>query len=358
LETAQHPPLCVWHVAFYSPGLRKGICGLAEAVRAGLTLRGCSVMVFSKACQMTLSMAGLMMLCVVALARGHGWRASIYLALAVAAKPLAILLFPVLVMLRIGMLWRGAIALSCVVAIPFAFQDASYVMEQYLTIPEMLQNHSSAVQERSVPNAHGTLSTMGLQLSDQALGFFIVAFAVLMMGLSREFKQRLGEREATLYVFTFVAGYILLLCPATERNSYALMAPILGTLYVLALDRQAKRVQAGVLMVTLACLLSHNLHRTFPGSPLSMAKPIACACLLGIAVFWGWRSRVDKTNTVSGSISPATEPGSIVQNEAAQLQERSNLTPYELHDERYGYCVARERNRSNHGSRDVCVVED
>src|SRR5690606_22275072 len=90
--------------------------------------------------QMTLVMGGLMMSAVADLHARSFWRASIALALAVAFKPLAIVLVLLAAALYPRTSWRIALVFLGIGLAPFAFQSTEYVLSQYRAVPDMFRD--------------------------------------------------------------------------------------------------------------------------------------------------------------------------------------------------------------------------
>ena len=233
--------------------------------------------------QLTLAMGGLMMMSAAAMARERGWRAAIYLALAVAAKPLAIVMVPIAFFVMRGMLPKLAVTLTAILLIPFALQDPSYVMSQYSGIPTMLERHAGNADVRPFPQAIWLMRLGGFGLSSAGETLLRGCFAVITWMLCMQVIRGLGPRAAAPYVLTFVGSYILLFLPCTESNTYALMAPSLGWLAARARLEGFKVTWRVLLLAGALCLASHTLLRAYPNSLLSMAKPLACVLLLTAA---------------------------------------------------------------------------
>ena len=66
---------------------------------------------------------------------------------------------------------------------------------------------------------------------------------------------------------------------ATERNTFALIAPVLGLAGAMAWRSRKRGALTLVGALTLLMLLSHTLQHAFPQTVLAMAKPLACVVL-------------------------------------------------------------------------------
>ena len=251
-------------------------CVEQTAVRFGFTTLVTMALGWSAARlgQMTMSVTGLVLLSWVALENRRHWRAAGCMAMALALKPLVLPFFFVLGVQKRA-LSRRLLSVSILLgALPFLFQDASYVAAQYGAVPGMLK----LVAERAGNPNYGfadlfsMLRTWNIELgvAQQTILRLWAAAVVLFLVLH---TNRSEARSPTEFGFALVATYTLLMSPATERNTYVLLAPAMG----LALaGSYLRRDWMPLLFLTLLCamgLASHELKHGFPGSPLCMLKP-------------------------------------------------------------------------------------
>ncbi len=228
--------------------------------------------------QMTLAMAGLMMAAVADAERGELWRAALLAVLAVAAKPLALVLALLLVAVYPRLMWRTAIALALVFALPFLFQHPDYVLRQYEAVPAMLATR--AQQHYEWQHVFGLLEKLGWLTTAAEQALLRGASAVAVLYLCWRAKRHAPRIGAALMVYALASCYILLFGSATERNTYALIAPVVGILAGMAWHVRDRRLLTLTSGIAWLMLLSHTLGVGFPNTPLAMAKPIACCILL------------------------------------------------------------------------------
>ncbi|UCD32086.1 MAG: DUF2029 domain-containing protein [Desulfobacterales bacterium] len=236
--------------------------------------------------QATLMMAGLLMLAAVDLERSKPWRASFFMALALALKPTAL---PFLMLAVVGYpasRFKMTALVPILFSLPFLLRDPSYILEQYLEVPRMLQETSSWEYRFIWASFMGLLQTLGVNLDQLerliTRGLFAAAaFVAYITG-----KERLPETaDRCLYLYAIAAGYVLLMSPLTERNTYAMLAPVVGTMWCLARNQEGRGIRLLLGLVVLANLLSHSMAKVFPGSPLSMLKPIGAVVVITILIW-------------------------------------------------------------------------
>jgi hypothetical protein len=239
--------------------------------------------------QMTLAMAGSMMAAVAYAETGALWRAALCGALAVALKPLAIVLALLLVVIYPRLLGRLGLALAAVFLLPFLFQHSDYVWRQYAAVPAMLAT-------RAHPNYDWQQNLFGLfdklWWTASAMGQAVIsgASAVAVLFLCWRARRRAPAIGAALSVYALSSCYILLFGSGTERNTYAMLAPVIGLLAATAWDTRDSRLLGLVGAVMLIMLLSYTLQHAYPHTVLAMAKPVACLVLLGGLVWLVFRA--------------------------------------------------------------------
>lgn len=243
--------------------------------------------------QMTLMMAGLLMLAAVNLEQSKPWRASFFMVLSFALKPIAL---PFLMLAAVGYQASRfkipALALLLFL-LPFLFRDPRYVLEQYIDVPRMLQLTSHWEYRLTFASFFSLLQTLGVNLDESgriiARGLFAVA--TLMAYITG--KERLPEAaDRCLYLYAIACGYTLLMNPVTEQNTYAILTPAIGILWCLARNQKGKGIRLLLGLVVLASLLSYSMSKVFPGSPLSMLKPIGTVVVMAILI-WKTFSKPD-----------------------------------------------------------------
>jgi len=234
--------------------------------------------------QATLAMGGLMLMALSGIARNRTWSPVVALALAICSKPLAVILLPLVILLQPKQALRYASAVALVLLIPFAFQSAPFVLEQYLQIPETLRAHADSTRIKLFNDAFSWLHLLGLELEAPARFVIRSIVALGVAALSLEAWKLLGSRQAVLLVATFAFSGILLLCPGTESNSYALLAPLMGALFVVS--KRDKDVLGQLTLVTavLLFLVNHRLVGAYPNTALGMVKPLAAMLVVSVAL--------------------------------------------------------------------------
>ena len=243
--------------------------------------------------QMTLIMAGFMMLGVAQLHATHWWRSAASLAVSMALKQLSIPLLLVAGFVHREL--RGRLLLCVVLAFlsPFLFQSWSYVASQYEGVPEMMRLLAERNSRDRTVFVHlfSLLETCGLSLGDQAQLVVRALLALVTLAVCVVARKRGASCEWAFYLYSFVICYALLMNPVAERNTYAIMTPALGI--AVAHTTLGGRHNAAIVLWGLVTLflVSHTLTRALPGTPLSLTKPIACLAFAGLVAWHLFRRR-------------------------------------------------------------------
>jgi len=227
--------------------------------------------------QLTLAMSGLMMAAVADVESGALWRAAILIALAVALKPLALVLALLLVAIYPRVLWRTAVAVALIFLLPFLFQHTDYVLRQYADVPAMLDARSH--QRYEWQHLFGLVEKLGWVTTNAEQTVVSGATAVFVLFLCWRARQRAPAVGAALTLYGLASCYILLFGTATERNTFAMLAPVIGLAAATAWQSRDRGLLAFFSALAWIMLLSHTLQRAFPHTALAMAKPFACLLL-------------------------------------------------------------------------------
>jgi hypothetical protein len=246
--------------------------------------------------QMTLTMAGFMMAAVADAERGALWRAAVYAALAVALKPLAAVLVLLLFAIYPRLSWRMAIALAAFFLLPFLFQHPDYVWRQWAAVPAMLATRAGQ-QQYEWQHVFTLFTTLGWTATSVQEAVIRGASAVFVLFLCWRVRQRAPDMGVALAVYGLATCYILLFGNGTERNTYAMMTPVVGLVAATAWDTLNRGLLGFMSAVMAVMLLSNTLQHAFPHTVLAMAKPVAGLMLAAWLVWIALRAPTHPTSS-------------------------------------------------------------
>jgi alpha-1,2-mannosyltransferase len=170
---------------------------------------------------------GLTLISIAALLRQRWWLASGLMVLAIAVKPLGIVLVMLAPFVYRPLRWRVLLTLLALAVFPFLFANPPYVLTQH---QEMLINlrACAAVTQHRFADINGLLRTFGIGLGPQ-----LSTYLRALMGICTLFLWFFGARRVTeplraFWLYALTATYLMLFNPMTEQNSYVIFAPVLG----------------------------------------------------------------------------------------------------------------------------------
>jgi hypothetical protein len=185
--------------------------------------------------QATLLMAGLMMAAVACMATRSWWRAAGCLVLALAIKPLAIVLILLSAALYRPMIGRLLIAACVMLAIPFLTQDSAYVQSQYLAYIRTVQAATDHSNVEYFAQLFGLLRVVGLEVPSHVQTLLRALFAGLTLLACLWYSRRMDAARWGVYFYSLSTCYLMLFNPRTENNTYSMLAPAIAVFFAWAL---------------------------------------------------------------------------------------------------------------------------
>jgi hypothetical protein len=243
--------------------------------------------------QSTAAMAGLMLLAAVELAHERWWRSAICLSLALAVKPLAIVMILLTAALYPAMRSRLTMGIAVVVAAPFLFQRPEYVWQQYLGCAEMLRLAVRRGDEQWWAQLFGLLKYLGWEVSSQGQTITRVFAAIATLALCWLAKHRRDAKTAAFFLYALSVCYLMLFNPRTENSTYCLLSPAIAVFIAEAFkERHAYWTGAALIIAVIGMVGSYEIGKFFTpetGRPVWLA-PMMCA---PFACYVAWRGCCD-----------------------------------------------------------------
>lgn len=223
--------------------------------------------------QVTLIMIGLMMIAIARLHHRHWNQAALWLTLALAFKPLA------LVMILLAMVFYRhirlplLIAILCSLILPFLFQGHDYVLTQYLGCFNELKQASHFGVDHPYAQLFWMLNTLDIKIPSQWHNTLRILFAMATLALGWRLRKRQTSNAFIINLFFLGVLYLLLFNPRTENNTYAMIGPILGLLTVLHRRWSCLFWYRAHVTLIVLFLLSHPIGKILTGSHVIWIKP-------------------------------------------------------------------------------------
>lgn len=179
--------------------------------------------------QMTVPMTGCLLLAGAGLADSRWWWTVFWLCLAVAMKPLAIVLLLLAIVLEPALWWRLPLGICCMLLVPFGFQSPEFVVDTYGRFVQKLGVAGTPGFDTSYSDVFGTIRVFDVDAPESLKTMLrgLAAFGTLLASWAS--MKRFGRLGGTIFMVLLALTYILLFNPRTENNTYVIIAPVIAT---------------------------------------------------------------------------------------------------------------------------------
>jgi alpha-1,2-mannosyltransferase len=231
--------------------------------------------------QATTILTAFMLLGAIAIAEQRWWYAAVLLALALAVKPLGI----VLVLLS-GALYRPlrlplAVCVMLALLLPLIHPHPAAAWHVYgLGFNKLIA--SSLPDRQTWSDITGLLKAIGLTLPMAAWTVTRIIAALLTLWVGYQATRRQQPSMATLCLFALSVCYLMLMNPRTEENTYIMFAVALALFAVILRWREISRFRAWLLAGFAVLLGCHNFGNWIFRPTEYWLKPLVCLAFLPI----------------------------------------------------------------------------
>jgi alpha-1,2-mannosyltransferase len=181
--------------------------------------------------QFDLPLAALIVLSASEIAAGRWSTAALWICLAVALKPLAVVPLLLFGALYARLIPRLAVGILAVIALPFLHWNPAYVAHEYVRCYEAL-TWASQGDEARYSDLGALLSHFGMNAPLRLKAVARVIFALVYLGLGAMAVRRLNIAESAWTVGALAADYLMLFNPRTETCSYVCLGPFIASLAI------------------------------------------------------------------------------------------------------------------------------
>jgi alpha-1,2-mannosyltransferase len=211
--------------------------------------------------QATPALAGLSMLALAAIHRQKWGRAALFLAAALAFKPLAIVLILLVAALYPPMRSRLSLGIAVFFAVPYLTQSPDYVTEQYRASVDMLRDAAEIGREVRWAHLFSLGKLLGIELAPTWETVVRVLAALATLAVCWRVCRSKSEIPASkseipnpnpeispwplIYLYALATSYLLLFNPRTENNSYLMLSPAIAVFCVRAWSVEHRAAKAG-----------------------------------------------------------------------------------------------------------------
>jgi alpha-1,2-mannosyltransferase len=178
--------------------------------------------------QFDLPLAALVVLTAMEIASARWTAATVWLCLAVALKPLAVVPLLLFGALYWKLIPRLAIGLLVVLALPFLHWSPSFVAHEYVRCFQTLV-WAAKGDEARYSDLAALLSHFRFEAPEWLKTIARILFALVYLALGFTAVRRLGRVEAAWVVGALSADYLMLFNPRTETCSYVFLGPFVAS---------------------------------------------------------------------------------------------------------------------------------
>lgn len=205
--------------------------------------------------QFDLPLAALVVLTAAEIASARWTAGAVWLCLAVALKPLAVVPLLLFGVLYWKLIPRIAIGLLIVIALPFLHWNPAFAAHEYVRCFQTLVWATKA-DEPKYSDLAALLSHFDYNAPDLLKTIVRVLFALIYLGLAATALRRLSRIETAWVIGALSADYLMLFNPRTETCSYVFLGPFVASLavfYAYQTDRKWLSRGLGFAALSLAC---------------------------------------------------------------------------------------------------------
>jgi hypothetical protein len=205
--------------------------------------------------QFDLPLAALIVLASAEIARTRWNSATVWLCLALALKPLAVVPMLLFSALYWKLIPRVMIGVLIVVALPFLHWSPAFAAHEYVRCFQTLVWAAKADEARYSDLA-ALLSRFGYNAPDLLKTVVRILCSLLYLGLAATGLRRLGRSEAAWLVGALSADYLMLFNPRTETCSYVFLSAFVASLAIIYARQSGRKWLSwllGIAAVGLAC---------------------------------------------------------------------------------------------------------
>lgn len=239
--------------------------------------------------QMNLEQAALFALACADMIEKRWWRTAIWLGLAIACKPIAIVVVLLFTALHRPLWWRVPIVLAVVAAAPFLHPDWGYVWEQYKAgLGKVLESSNPEdIQGWRPADITSLLGSVGLHPGHTAMNGARAIVALLTLALAWQARRVFDHTTACVLALALACSYLMLFNPRNEASTFAILGPPAAILIAWSLV-QASTSARSIVLLLLGIVLGFAQFLVPRGRELWIRPGLALAMFialgLGIAI--------------------------------------------------------------------------
>lgn len=235
--------------------------------------------------QMNLEQAALFALACTDTIEKRWWRTAAWLGLAIACKPIAIVVVLLFTALHRPLWWRVPVVLAIVAAAPFMHPDWGYVWEQYKAgLGKVLESSNPEdIQGWRPADVTSLLGSVGLHPGHTIMNGVRAVAAVLTLALAWNARRLFDHATACVLALALACSYLMLFNPRNEASTFAILGPPAAILISWSLV-QSNRSARSIILTVLGVVLGFAQFLVPRGRELWIRPGLALAMFVGLAL--------------------------------------------------------------------------
>ena len=220
----------------------------------------------------------------------HWWSAATLMVLALAVRPIGIVLVLLAPFVYASLRWRLVVLLLAFSVFPFLFAPPDYVIGQLRGFAANIQ--ACAIYTRQdFADFNGVIRTFGGELPHGVSTILSMLAGVITLALWRFGALRVREPFRAWWLLALASVYLMLFNPMNEVNSYVILAPSLAIWAVTALrNDETRRFGHWVAFIVLTIgILPEPMRHIFGNRFGPFWHPIVTVLFLGLLTAQLWR---------------------------------------------------------------------
>lgn len=258
--------------------------------------------------QVNLLLAGTMMLGLNALIDQQPSRCAGWLALSFALKPISLVFILLVATCYPRTRFPLLVGILIALGLPYLLAEPGYVNQQYLGYWESMRLASLRGMHGSYAHWFGLWKAWGWEISENWQFYTRLFCAPLTLGIVYYTQRKFHRPDKQFYLFSFAMLYLMLMNPLNERNTFALLAPVLGIMASRCCLDERNYYSGGILVGLAVCIAgAYEFGRLFPFEIRSVWLAPFAAFLFLLWIIPRVALAPSKQLNLSGAIEPLRE---------------------------------------------------
>lgn len=237
--------------------------------------------------QMHFILTGIIMLGLAAIANKHFWRAAMLIALSIALKPTAIVIYLLVLALYPKVRYKLLFTSLILMLLLLFTQNFNYVIQQHHAFLFSLKaSIKGGVTSAQWAQLFGAIHFYTGHLAPANVQRVIrIIFAIITLSICYAAKKKMPEKQAIWYIYAIGTAYLMLFNVRTENNNYIMLAPAIGFILHSFLAQKKRLLSLLCIIIILLLWFNHPIAALLTPHNNIWLKPTA-ALMFYLMLLW------------------------------------------------------------------------